>query len=130
MNFGISVGDFLLASQLAWKLFRRCKAAPKEFALLSTEVSAFHVVLKEASEQTDIQNISTAPLSDYQTVKEGCYGVLHELEVILNSFEGLQGSQKRIWDRARWSSRNVESVRIRLISHTNLLTAFNNAVTS
>ena len=130
MSFGVSVGDFIIASQLAWKLSRRFKAAPGEFTALVTEVLSFHVVLREASEQTSIKDDLTPSPPDYERVKEGCYDVLHELEAILNDFEGLKSSRKRRWDRARWSSNDVQAIRMRLISHTNSLIAFNNAVAS
>ena len=130
MSFGVSAGDFIVASQLAWKLYRRCKAAPEEFTALETEVSSFHVALRVASEQTSIKDGLTPSPPDYERVKEGCYEVLHELEAILNKFESLKTPRKSRWDRARWSPNDVKAIRMRLLSHTNLLTAFNNAVAS
>jgi hypothetical protein len=73
--------DFVLLGQEAWRLYRRYKAAPAEFAALATEVSALHIILKEYGEDAQKQLRGTK----LEVIGKGCRGILTELEAQLNS---------------------------------------------
>ncbi|KAI0426266.1 hypothetical protein F5Y09DRAFT_351415 [Xylaria sp. FL1042] len=50
MSFGVSFGDVVLASTLAWRVYKACKDSDESFRRLSGEVASLHFVLKETED--------------------------------------------------------------------------------
>lgn len=48
MSFGFGVNDFIQVSQLAFKLYRKCRESPREFANLTSE-GVYHGLGKSRS---------------------------------------------------------------------------------
>lgn len=124
MNFGFSLGDFVILSQIAWNLYKACKDAPEEFKNVSQEVLSLHAVLKEVEETYSDVTISAAQQSRLKIFEDGCRGVLEDLQKILDKYNSLGSNTKRTWDRLGWGSKDIAKLRSRLTSNTVLLTTF------
>lgn len=125
MNFGYSVGDFVICIQLAHKVWRECRDAPDEFRAVSTEVASLQLVLKEVQESVNDHEPSPSKMNDLKQLIEGCNDVLKELQSLLQKYKSLGTQSRRTWDRLRWGEEHVESIRQRVISNIGLLTSFN-----
>lgn len=125
MSFGYSAGDFVLCAQLAHRVWRDCRDAPEDFRVVSTEVASLQLVLKEVQDAVHDREMSLAKQQDLKQLVAACAEVLQELEQLLTKYKSLGTHSKRTWDRLRWSKDHVESIRLRVISNSSLLTSFN-----
>src|SRR5271155_3973643 len=126
MNFGFSVGDFISVSAFCWNVYKKCKGASDDFNAISSEVGSLHNVLKETEEVLSEQNLSPEQQIRLQDIAEGCKGVLEDMDTLLVKYESLGTNSKRTWDRMGWGLQNMTDLRLRIISQTTLLDAFNN----
>lgn len=127
MSFGISVSDILLCVQLAHKVWKGCREAPRDFRAVSIEVASLHLVLNEARETA--HDLSASKGEDLKQLINGCKSVLQELEELLQRYKSLGTQSRRTWDRLRWGRGPVKDIRQRLISSTASLTSFNTSLT-
>lgn len=125
MSFGYSSGDFILCIQLAHRIWRECRDAPEDFRAVYTEVASLQLVLKEVQDAVHEREPSLSKQQDLKKLVEACTEVLRELENLLMKYGSLGTQSKRTWDRLRWSKDHVESIRLRVISNSSLLTSFN-----
>jgi hypothetical protein len=123
MSFGFSVGDFVTLGQLAWNVYKSCKDAPQSFNNISQEVLSLSAVLREAEESFSGQTLTMATQEGLRTVRDGCHGVLEDLQSLLDRYESLGTQTKRTWDRVGWGSNDITELRSRLTSNIGLLTA-------
>ena len=126
MSFGYSVGDFLAVGQLCWKIYKKCKDSPENYAELASEVGALHNVVKETEELLSQQALTSRQENKLLTCRQGCESVLKDLDGLLDKYESLGTSSRRTFDRMGFGMRDINSIRLRLISNTSLLDAFNN----
>lgn len=124
MSFGFSVGDFVAAGNLAWQVYKSCKAAPESFKNISQEVLSLHAVLKEIEETLLGRPLPPSKEAGLATVTGGCKDVLQDLQSLVLKYESLGWSTKRTWDRLRWHSDDIAELRARLTSNIVLLTAY------
>jgi hypothetical protein len=124
MSFGFSVGDFVAVGQLAWNVYKSCKNAPTSFNNLSSEVLALHAVLREADEILSGNKLPDTSRGRLDVIMTGSRGVLNDLQVLLDKYQGLGSKTRRTFDRLNWQSEDIAGLRLRLISHTGLLSAF------
>lgn len=114
MSFGFSVGDFLAAGELAWKLYQKCykvaRGAPKEFQLLLGEISTLSNSLKILQEDAlDPGSVLVQAGEDrVRMVKEMVSRIeitLTQLEKVAMKYDILRPSSKgkKIWMKAKWS---------------------------
>jgi len=131
MSFGFGVGDFLTVSKLAWTVYKSCKDSVGDFQNISGEVSSLHIVLKETEDLTAEcrHNMDTEREAHLLQIGNGCHDVLKELESLLTKYDSLGTQTQRTWDRMRWGVEDIASIRLRLISNTGMLTAFNASIT-
>ena len=132
MSFGVSVGDIIGISKLAWKVFKACKESSADFKRLSGEVASLHLVLKEAeevvAENDSDPNIRPEQGTQLKEIAVGCRGTLEEVEALLKKYQRLGSKSQRTWDRLKWGSEPVAGLRARLISNTSLLSAYNSTL--
>ena len=125
MSFGFSIGDIISVSTLAWQVFKSCKDAPGEFKNVAGEVISLHVVLKETAELAAQSDLSSHQNPQLQKLTRGCQEVLQELTELLKKYQSLGTKTQRTWDRLKWGSEGVASLRARLISNTTMVSAYN-----
>ena len=127
MSFGGSASDVLLCVQLAHRVWKACREAPRDFQTVSIEVASLHLVLHEAKETA--HELSASKGEDLRQLINGCKSVLQELEELLQRYKSLGTQSRRTWDRLRWGRGPVKDIRQRLISSTASLTSFNTSLT-
>ncbi|KAM0270232.1 hypothetical protein ACHAQH_009514 [Verticillium albo-atrum] len=129
MNFGVGVGDVVLISGLAWKLFKAYKDASDDFKQVSTDIMSLHAVLRETEdylqEHTDLD---ISRVNRLQMLCDGCKPILDELEALVTKYDSLGTQAQRTWDRMRFGLQDLAELRSRLISSTTMLSAFNIAL--
>lgn len=114
MSFGFSVGDFLAAGGLAWKLYQKCykvaRGAPKEFQLLLGEISTLsHSLEILQGDAIDPDSVLVQAGEDRaRMVKELVSRIeitLAQLEKVAMKYDILRpGSKgKKIWTKVKWS---------------------------
>ena len=126
MNFGSSVGDVLAVGQLCWKVYKRCKDSPGSYAELAGEVGALHNVVKETEELLSQQALTSKQQNKLLICRQGCESVLKDLDGLLVKYESLGTNARRNLDRVGFGMQDMNGIRLRLISNTSLLDAFNN----
>ena len=127
MSFGVSASDVLLCVQLAHKVWKGCREAPRDFRAVSIEVASLHLVLHEAKETAD--ELSASKGEDLRQLINGCKSVLQELEELLQKYKSLGTQSRRTWDRLRWGRGPVKDIKQRLVTSTASLTSFNTSLT-
>ncbi|KAJ4482360.1 hypothetical protein J3R30DRAFT_3699798 [Lentinula aciculospora] len=129
MSFGIGIGDVFLVSKIAWTIYKSCKDSGDDFKRLSSEVASLHVVLKETEDYAnEFAVLDTSRVYRLNILTDGCTTTLKDLEKLLNSYESLGTQAQRTWDRMRFGLEDLADVRLRLVSHVTLLTAFNSTL--
>jgi len=130
MSFGYSVGDFIGIAQLAWTVYRSCKAAPGEFQELSRELSSLHTILLELEDEAKTPNSllnrrGSARKPELDGLLENLSVVLEQIEDIVNNYQSLGRDQKRVWDRVTFAAKeNLTELRSKLTFHTNAINLF------
>ena len=124
MSFGFSASDIIALPQLVWMVYKACRDSATDFAQLAGEVQSMHAVLDELEIRQRERPLSEGNKVRLAAIQEGCRGVLRTVEAELLKCKSLGTAKMRLRDRMRWGLEDVGSLRIRLISHTNLLLLF------
>ena len=126
MSFGYSVGDVLAVGQLCWKVYKKCKDSPGNYAELASEVGALYNVVKETEELVNQQKLTSQQENKLVTCRQGCESVLKDLDGLLVKYESLGTNARRTFDRMGFGMQDMKGIRLRLISNVSMLDAFNN----
>jgi hypothetical protein len=124
MNFGFSIGDFLAVGQLAWQLYRKCKAAPSDFKAISSQLISLHIVIKDVNETIEEWALPEAKKSYLLQIGEDSKDTLNELDQLLKKYSGLGMKSSRTLDRLKYPRAHIEELRARIESYINILTSF------
>jgi hypothetical protein len=125
MSLGVGLGDLLVVSDLAWRLFKACKESSEDFRKLSTELMGLQAVLREAEEYIkEYGELDISRRNRLEILCQGCREVLADLEGLVNRYETLGTQAQRTWDRMRFGLKDLSDIRSRLISSTTMLNAF------
>ena len=127
MSLGYGVGDLLAEGQLCWKVYKKCKASPGNYAELYTEVGTVHNIIKETEELLSQKGLTTEQKAKLTTCRQGCEGVLKDLDGHLVRYESLGTNSRRTFDRLGFGMHDMDGIRLRLISNVSMLDVFNNA---
>lgn len=114
MSFGFSVGDFIAAGDLAWRLYRDCykiaRGAPQEFQLLVGEISTLSHSLKLLREEVDDPESALVLAGEDRVrmvndVVANIRVTLAKLEKVAKRYEilGSGSKTKQIWAKFKWS---------------------------
>jgi hypothetical protein len=115
MSFGYSVGDFVLLTQLAWRIVQNSRKARGVYDELTSEVTSLHIVLQrlelEVSQPGSILAQSDNSLSRREELAElvrGYRKTLRVLDKILEKYNMLleEGrSVTKFWKKVKFSNR-------------------------
>ena len=127
MSFGVGIGDVVLVTNLAWKLYKSCKESSEDFRRISNELALLHVALGETQ---DYLNEHSGQLADsrrnrYQILMDNCRVPLEDLHALLGRYESLNTQSQRTWDRMRFGLKDLAEIRQRLVEITTQLSCFN-----
>ncbi|KAJ8108531.1 hypothetical protein ONZ43_g6396 [Nemania bipapillata] len=96
MSFGVGFGDIVLASSLAWSVYKACKDSSENFQRLSGDVASLHVVLKETEDYLgEFTDLDMSRVNRLQILTDGCRDTLKDLEKLLRSYDSL-GTQVQV----------------------------------
>lgn len=130
MEFSIGLGDIILVSKLAWKLYKAFKDADDDFKQVSSDLMSLHAVLHEIQDflRDHGSALDTSRRNRLQILIDGCKPVLSELEDLFNRYDSLGTQAQRAWSRIRFGLKDLSDLRSRLVSSTTMLNAFNIAL--
>jgi hypothetical protein len=130
MSFGFSASDFLALPQFAWKVYKACRDSPGDYKELASEVDSMYAVLCEVNILKEGAVLNSSQLERLATLEKGCRDLLNEISLQLRRFEGHKKKRMRIRDRLLWSMEGIGESRVRLVSHTAMLSLFCISATS
>ena len=94
------------------------------------------MVLNDLVERTEHSSLSTEQMVKLRTLVKGCQKALEDLDAMVDKYvklssgaSGLRGKAQKISKKLDWNIKDVDSLRLRLISNTNMLEAFNSGIT-
>ncbi len=133
MSFGVGAGD--IVSELAYKLWRACSTATSEFNELSRELSSIQILLRSLGD--DAKN----PMSllcrrgagrqeELMTMIENLNKALVEVERLIDKYESLGLKKKRVFDRVKFASHDLNELRGTLAVHLDIISGFYNSLSS
>ena len=99
--YGFGVGDVVTVDNLAWNVYKSCRAAPESFSNISLEVLSLYAVLKEAEETVFKRPLPPQSQARLKTVGDGCWSVLGDLQDLVDEYQSLRTQSKRTWDRMK-----------------------------
>lgn len=124
MSIGFSASDFIALPQFAWTVYQGCRDSANDFTELASEVQSLHAVLSELAILLRETSLSDGSKVRLDTIQNGCRSVLQSVEHELSKYKSLGTNNKRVRDKMRWGMENIGHLRIRLVSHTTMLTLF------
>ena len=125
MSFGFSISDFITIPQYAWNVYKSCRDSSGEFKALSEEVKTLHTVLSTSATFVERCSLSAENSEALLALQKNCSDVLTDIQTQLDNYKSLGTQKKRLRDKMRWAVESVGEVRMRLISTTTGLAAFN-----
>ena len=129
MSFGFSVSDLFTVPQFAWQVYKACRDSSSEYSELSCGLLSLHAVVTTSQELLESVIVNAKQSANLIAIGNGCYTTLKYIEKQLSRYDSLGSQHKRLWHRIRWSVEKVADVRMRMISHTAMLAAFNSTLT-
>ena len=119
--FGWGVGDILAISQLAMKVSAAYKDAPNEYRHLSEEVLSLQIVIDRAVQYFQSTTLSDKEQQDGQSVLKGCQSLLKDLDSLIDDYTSGKGKTRQAFKKVMLGSDDIGTLRVRIISNTNLL---------
>lgn len=137
MSFGISIGDFIVLTQLASDVVQGARRACGAHDELTREVTSLHIVLRQLEREVgkphsilnsndDDRKIELITLADH------CQKSLKVLSNILDKYNGLSEEKRlvtKLWKRVQFANgemQDLSKLRLELSTHTNVITLFLN----
>lgn len=84
-------------------------------------MASLNAALSKVNALVGQRSLSDASSKRLGIVLKGCYDVLKALEAQMAKYKSLGTNKKRMRDRTRWAMETVGEARIRLLSHTAML---------
>ncbi|KAF2727864.1 hypothetical protein EJ04DRAFT_529083 [Polyplosphaeria fusca] len=123
MSFGFAVGDFITVADRAVVIYRKCKAAPDDYASLTHHVHTLATVLEDTRSFLDAE-VPSSPLrlEALVSAREGCRTTLNEVEAFLDKHVDVTKTKNRNYIRiAKFIAKDLDGLKLKLWSNTNLL---------
>ncbi|KAI9744359.1 MAG: hypothetical protein M1835_002774 [Candelina submexicana] len=122
MSYEFDLTDFVTVPNLAWQVYRSCRAGPDNFKALAGDVASMRVALKQIEGLIADDKLDRAKESDLGKLGHGCSDVLTDLDALLEDHDDQDSSGRKSWDRLRL---DLSEIRSRLVYNTTLLNSFN-----
>ncbi|KAJ7204392.1 hypothetical protein GGX14DRAFT_646912 [Mycena pura] len=127
MSFGVGIGDVVLVTNLAWKLYKSCKESSEDFRRISNELALLHIALGETQDYLNEHNgqLADSRRNRYQILLDNCKVPLEDLNALLGRYDSLNTQSQRTWDRMRFGLKDLAEIRQRFVEITTQLSCFN-----
>ena len=129
MSFGFSIGDFLTIPLFTWQVYKACRDSTSEYCELASEVQSLHAVMMTSQELLEIVTLSADQTRRLAIIGKGCLTLLQHIDARLSKYKSLGSKEVKLRHRLRWGMDKVANIRMRIISHTVMLAAFNSSIT-
>ncbi|TVY56325.1 hypothetical protein LSUE1_G010039 [Lachnellula suecica] len=137
MSFGYSVGDFMLLTQLAYRIIQNARRACGAHDDLAREVSSLHIVLQRVQSEVSkpdslLNNAEDNRRRELERLARHCERVLRVLEQILDKYNALSQEKRsvtKLWQKVRFGNGemlDLGKIRTELATHTQALNMFLN----
>jgi hypothetical protein len=137
MSFGYSVGDFVLLTQLAYRVVQNTRKACGAHDDLAREVSGLHIVLRRVEVEVSKSDSILNETEDNRRRELGrlarhCKRVLKVLEQILKKYNALSDERRsvtKLWQKVKFGNGEMLDfgrIRAELATHTQALNMFLN----
>ena len=125
MSFGWGVGDILVISRLAVKVYTAYKDAPDDYKHISNEVKSLQNIVNKALRHFQSTALSSDIRQEGQDILKGSQDVLEDLNSLIEKYHSLSSANtSQIFKRVKLGKEDIATLRIRLISNTGLLNGF------
>ena len=127
MSFGWGVGDILVISRLAVKVYTAYKDAPDDYKHISNEVKSLQNIVNKALRHFQSTALSSDIQQEGQDILKGSQDVLEDLNSLIEKYHSLSSANlntSQIFKRVKLGTEDIATLRIRLISNTGLLNGF------
>jgi hypothetical protein len=128
MSFGFSLGDFLLAINMARETCSNCLKAPKEFHEAGRAVKSLSVVLEALEDELKDPKSPVLrhkrSVADLAAIIQSCQSVLTELNTIVLKYSSLGTDDAKLWHRFRFPHKEIGLIKGKLVYHTSMLSSF------
>ena len=121
---GYGVGDIIVVSQLAVKVYTAYKDAPKNYRYICEEVKSLEIIINKAILHIGSTTLSDDDRQNGQEVLKGCQSVLEDLNSLIENYNLASVRRSQIVKRVKLSKEDITTLRARLVSNTNLLNGF------
>ncbi|CAI7630959.1 unnamed protein product [Penicillium glandicola] len=137
MSLGFGVGDFISVLNLANKLRRDFVGAPSQFSSISREVRGLAIILQDVDNQLVGDCLDEVQQEQLREISHSCGILLKQLQDVIEKYQVLEccgtSTQKKarsIWKRISWDPKDIDELRVRLISNVTLLQSFLSVISS
>ncbi|KAK2778099.1 hypothetical protein FQN53_001866 [Emmonsiellopsis sp. PD_33] len=127
----VGVGDVVLLSSLALKIYSGCKTAADDFKALSDHVFSIHVLLRQSETYAyEGYYLDKVQRRHLKQLTDQCEQILKQLESVLDKYEGLSTGTAK-WKHIPWQldRDEIKDLKERMMDQIAFLTNFNTSVT-
>ena len=103
--------------------------------LIIYRAASLKTVLEDLAEQMSSGQLSLQQITQLSNLVEGCRKVLEDLDSAVKKYgsldtnaSGLGPKTEKVWKKLKWDPRDVDALRLRLISNTTILDTFSSGI--
>ena len=126
MSFGWGVGDIIVISKLAAKVYTAYKDAPKNYKDIAEEVKSLQTIINKAAQHFESTSLGGNDRQEGEEVLKGCQSVLWDLNSLIETYNSLAfaNNTSHVFKRVKLGTEDIATLRARLTSNTVLLSSF------
>ncbi|KJX95566.1 hypothetical protein TI39_contig4104g00007 [Zymoseptoria brevis] len=134
MSFGFSPSDIVTLVNLAHKTYRGWKTACGDYADITSSLDGLLVLLERVENEAEQPHTalirSRKDRDDVRDIISACTATIQELSSIISRYRslGLGKSREKNWEKICFGSKNLDSLKAKLIQHQSALSAYLSAV--
>ena len=125
---GVSIGDIISLAQVAAGICDTYRKSPERYRSISSDVNNLAMVLRRVGEASQRSRMTAEQEKDLQSLIDQAKSTLEELKKRLQEVKVLETASRLSWERLRWDSKDFDSMRQRVTTICNLLSALNTGI--
>ncbi|SMQ46901.1 unnamed protein product [Zymoseptoria tritici ST99CH_3D7] len=134
MSFGFSPSDIVTLVNLAHKTYRGWKTACGDYADITSSLDGLLVLLERIENEAEQPHTalirSRKDRDNVRDIISACTATIQELSSIISRYRslGLGKSREKNWEKICFGSKNLDSLKAKLVQHQSALSAYLSAV--
>ncbi|SMR45428.1 unnamed protein product [Zymoseptoria tritici ST99CH_3D1] len=134
MSFGFSPSDIVTLVNLAHKTYRGWKTACGDYADITSSLDGLLVLLERIENEAEQPHTalirSRKDRDNVRDIISACTATIQELSSIISRYRslGLGKSREKNWEKICFGSKNLDSLKAKLLQHHSALSAYLSAV--